>query len=84
MRESLAGKPIVIGDFTVVPLEETLTHRETGGRGQAVYVTRKPLGVAVISPAGSWALDMNGAQVPLESFTQEFEGLSEILENARR
>lgn len=80
MKESRAGKPITIGKFTVVPLEETRTHRATGGRGLSVFVTRKPIGVIVSSPEGSWALDMDGAQVPLESYTQEIEGLRELLE----
>ena len=48
MRESRAGKPIVIGEFTVVPLEEMRTHHATGGRGLAVFVTRQPVGVVVI------------------------------------
>jgi hypothetical protein len=83
MKESRAGKPIVIGEFTVVPLEEMHTHHATGGRGLAVFVTRKPAGIVVISPVGSWALDMDGAHVPLETCTQEFEGLRELLEGTR-
>jgi hypothetical protein len=83
MRESRAGKPIVIGEFTVVPLEEMHTHHATGGRGLAVFVTRKPAGVVVISPEGSWALNMDGAQVPLDSCTREFEGLRELLEGTQ-
>ena len=83
MRQSRAGKRIVIGEFTVVPLEETHSHHATGDRGLAVFVTRKPAGIVVSSPAGSWALDMDGAQVPLDSCTQEFEGLRELLEGTR-
>ena len=83
MRESRAGKPIVIGEFTVVPLEEIRKHHATGGRGLAVFVTRKPIGAIVISPAGSWALDMDGAQVPLDSYTREIHGLQELLEGTR-
>ena len=83
MRESRAGNPIVIGEFTVVPLEETHTHHASGGRGLAVFVTRKPVGVVVSSPEGRWALDMDGAQVPVESFTREFEGLWEFLEGTQ-
>ena len=83
MRRSCAGKPIKIGEFTIIPLDEMHSHHATGDRGLAVFVTRKPAGIVVSSRQGKWARDMAGAQVPVESCTQEFEGLKEILEDTQ-
>jgi hypothetical protein len=80
MKETRAGSPVAIGGLTVIPLEEVSSYHGTLGRGLAFFASRRPIGVIVSSAAGKRAIDVNGADVPLETYTGRIEGLQELLD----
>lgn len=80
MRKARFGAPIVLGDTTIIPLEETGLSRESGRHGSYVYAFMRPIGIVVRSPSGQWAIDMTGRPVPIETYLSRVSGLREALD----
>ena len=80
MKETRVGKPVAVGDITIVPLERVSVHH-AGGKGRvSVFVSREPIGVVVTSPRGQQAISVSGEEVPLATYIQDIEGLQEVLD----
>ena len=83
MKEMRIGKPITVGDTTIIPLErESIRVHHAGKKdGLSVQFSKEPIGIVVGTPQGKWAIDIHGEQVPLESYIREFHGLQEVLDS---
>lgn len=80
MREVRVGRPVTVGEMTIIPLETiSVCHRSKRDRF-AVYASKEPVGIVIRTPQSKYAFDIRGIQVPLETYTQEFDGLQEILD----
>ncbi len=58
MNEDRRGEPVVVGEVTITPLERVERYSESNGKGFFFYYSKRPVGVTVDSPAGSWDLDL--------------------------
>jgi hypothetical protein len=83
MNEKRVGYPITIGDIVVVPLEKVSSYHVNTDDGFNVCFLKEPIGIAVRSPQGKWAIDiMDGAEVPVESFYEQIHGLQQLFEDS--
>ncbi len=80
MKQARFCAPIVLGDTTVIPLEETGLSHESGRRGSYACAFMRPIGIVVLSPAGQRAIDITGRSVPIENYLSRVSGLRETLD----
>jgi hypothetical protein len=80
MRELRLGKPIMIGDTAIVPLEEMDSHCCSDRGMLTACVSKRPAAIVVASPRGKWAAGADGERVPLETYIQGVEGLRQLLD----
>ncbi|MCP4608281.1 MAG: hypothetical protein GY845_06170 [Planctomycetes bacterium] len=81
MREARVGQPITIGEITVVPLEIVMVFKVDNDSGHSLYFSLTPIGVALRTSQKRWAIDIDGNDVPLENYLQEFDTLGQVLDN---
>ncbi|MFC2017984.1 hypothetical protein ACFLTQ_01610 [Chloroflexota bacterium] len=81
MKERHADSAVVIGEITIIPLKEINMYYVNNTDNLSVYVSSEPIGIVINSPQGKWAIDIQGNQVPLETYIQKIHGLKQILEN---
>ena len=81
MKETCVGIPVIIGEITIIPLEEVSVYHDRNKGRLSVYASKGPIGIVVGSPQGKWAIDIYGGQVPLETYIQEIHGLQQVLDS---
>ena len=81
MRQKHAESAVVIGEITIIPLKETSIYYVNSADSHSFYLLSEPIGIVVDSPQGKRAINIQGKQVPLETYVQEIPGLKQILEN---
>ncbi|GAI39225.1 unnamed protein product [marine sediment metagenome] len=81
MKQMCVGKPVIVGEITIVPLEGVNVYQHSTRDGFSVYVSREPVGFVIGSPQGKQAVDIYGEQVPLETYIQEVDGLQQVLDS---
>ena len=82
MKEDRIGSPITVGDITVIPLEKVSLYHVNTKEGFTMYFSKEPVGIAISSPQRKWAIDIiDGEEVPLESYYEQFDDLQQILDN---
>lgn len=64
-REARFGEPIEIGDVTLTPLVEVSAWVRPEAGGLAGGGRVEPLGVLVEGPDGTWAVGLDGEDLPL-------------------
>ena len=73
MKEVQFSAPILIGDITIRPMERIRVDRTDTGTGFYFYACREPVGILIETPEHKWALDLEGAEIPLENVPYETE-----------
>ena len=73
MKQVQFSAPILIGDITIRPMERVQVHRTDTGTGFYVYASREPVGILIETPERKWALDLEGAEIPLDMVPYETE-----------
>lgn len=58
MNKVCSGEPRVVGEVTTTPMERVERYRVSNGKGFFAYFSKRPVGVTVDSPQGSWDLDL--------------------------
>ena len=79
MKEERAGSPVRVGEVTIVPLERVAVHHGGGKDRLWAYVCKEPVGVVVVSAGETWALNVQGERVPLETYIDRIDGLRSVL-----
>ena len=78
MKEIRVGRPVIVGEVTIVPLERVSVYHDSGEDRLSVYISKEPVGIMISSPQGKWAVDMCGRQMPRETYIQEIRGLQQV------
>lgn len=81
MRQARVGQPVAIGEITVIPLENTMMFRVDNDSGHSLFFSRQVVGVALRTSQKRWAIDIDGNEVPLENYLQEFDDLQQVLDS---
>lgn len=81
MKEISVGTPVTIGEITIIPLVEISTYHNNNRDMLSVYVSKEPVGIVVGSRQSKWAIDIDGRQVPLETYTRKINGLQQTLDS---
>ena len=81
MRESRIGRPLVVGETTIIPLESVSVYHKGEKSSFMCYITVEPLGIVISSLKGKSALDIYGHQVPLEVYFKKIEGLQQFIDD---
>lgn len=63
MTELRQGAPVVIGDLKIIPIEAVCCDRYPIKRGFCISAFKAPAYVVVVTPSGTRAFDMAGAEV---------------------
>ena len=80
MKERRADNPIRVGEITIIPLIElSVNHVYNKKYGLMIHISNVPIGIAIDSPQGIWAIDIHGTEVPLDTYIREIPGLQNIL-----
>ena len=80
MKQVRLGRPVIVGETTIVPLEEVTVHYRSKKAGVLAYVCKEPLGIIIGTPQGKWAVDICGEPMPLETYIQTVDGLQQVLD----
>ncbi len=81
MKETRAGRPIIVGEITIIPLERLSVYHDGRKGGLLIYASKEPIGIVIVSPQGTAAIDMCGGQVPLENYIRDIHGLQQLLDS---
>ena len=81
MKEVHVGRPIIVGETTIIPLERVRVSHSTEKGGLSAYISKEPIGIVISTPQGKWAVDICGGQVTLEAYIQEIPGLQQVLDS---
>ncbi len=66
MKEVQFSAPILIGDITIRPMVRIQVDRTDTDTGFYFYACREPVGILIETPEHKWALDLEGAEIPLD------------------
>lgn len=81
MKEISVETAVTIGETTIIPLVEISTYHNHEKGMLSVYVSKEPVGIVLSSPHRKWALDIEGREVSLETYTREIDGLQQTLDS---
>ena len=81
MKEISVGTPVIVGEVTIIPLEKMTEYHNHDKHMFSVYVYKEPVGVVISSKQEKRAIDIEGKQVPLETYTRKIKGLQQILDS---
>lgn len=80
-EEVKCGESIAVGAVTVVPIIRTVARcRKGGGSGVMGFGVKDVLGVVVLSPQGTRAINVSGEEVPVEDYAAQVPELARLLE----
>jgi len=80
MKQVCVGRPVTVGEATIVPLEEVTVYYHSNRAGFLAYVCKEPLGIIISSSQGKWAVDICGEPMPLKTYIQTVDGLQQVLD----
>jgi len=81
MKERRTSTPVIIGEITIIPLEEVVSYGINVKGRLSIYYSKEPIGIAISSPQGKWAIDVYGGQISLDTCIEEVPGLQQVLDN---
>lgn len=79
MDELRAGKAMVVGRVTVIPIEHLLLQTETSHTGGRLVGAMAPYAIVVCQASGVRAFDVQAAEVPVNDLVREVPGLEAVL-----
>ena len=79
MDKLQAGKPLVVGKFTLVPIERFLLHTEKGCTGYWLAAHKELHAIIISDTQGIRALNLQAKEVSLEQLTKAVPNLDAIL-----
>jgi len=79
MDELRAGNPMVACGVTLVPIERCSIQSDTGDMGCWLSGQKEPCAIIVCDATGVRALNMKGAEIPVEDLVQKITDLGALL-----
>ena len=79
MDELSTGNPLVVGEVTLVPIERSLIHSNTGNIGCWLSGLKEPYAIIICDAIGIRAFDTEAAEIPVESLVQKIPDLVSVL-----
>ena len=79
MDELYAGKPMVAGEVTIVPIERCYVHAVPGNIGCWFNGLKEPFAIIVCDAIGIRAYDTAAIEISVASLIQKIPDLSEVL-----
>jgi len=79
MDELRAGKPMVAGKVTLVPIERCFIQSDTGDMVCRVSGFKEPYAVIVCDAVGICAFDTESVEISVESLMQKIPDLGSVL-----
>lgn len=84
MDELNAGKPMVAGGVTIVPIERRYFQAVAGDLGYWLSGLKEPLAIIIIDATGIRAYDTAALEIPVAPLIQEIPGLSAVLASSKQ
>ena len=79
MDELRAGKPMVVGEITLIPIERCYIHSIPGDKGGWLYGLKEPFAIITCDATGIRAYDTASIEISVASLIQKIPDLSAVL-----
>ncbi|MCI0504814.1 MAG: hypothetical protein L0Z73_01765 [Gammaproteobacteria bacterium] len=79
MDKLQAGKPLAVGNFTLVPIEHFIMHTGKGRTGCWLAAHKEPYAIIICGTHGIRAFNLEAKEVSLEHLAQAIPDLGAIL-----
>ena len=80
IEEVKAGRPIKIGEITLVPIERTFVSCVGMEGGAVVRGSKGIVGILVVSGKNRYAVDLTGEEVPMDRYLKQVPELARLLD----
>ena len=84
MDELRAGKPIVAGEVTIVPIERCYIQSVPGDMGCWLYGLKEPFAIITFDATGIRAYDTAAIEISVASLIQKIPDLSAVLSSSKQ
>ena len=75
-----ARQPISVGEITLVPIERTFVSCVGTVGGAVVRGSKGIAGIVVVSGKNRYAIDLTGAEVPMDRYLKQVPELAQMLD----
>ncbi|MHC4844366.1 MAG: hypothetical protein ACYTEE_11235 [Planctomycetota bacterium] len=84
MDELRAGKPMIAGKVTIVPIERNYIQSVSGEMGFWLYGFKEPFAIIIFDATGIRAYDTAAIEISVASLIQKIPNLSAILASSKQ
>jgi hypothetical protein len=84
MDELCAGKPMVVGEVTIVPIERCYMQFVPGDIGCWLYGLKEPFAIIIFDATGVRAYDKAAIEISVSSLIQKIPELSAVLASSKQ
>ena len=81
MKTLCAGKPFISRQTAIIPIEETVVYRKSILKNHFFYGSKRPKGLVLVDRGNVKAFNMNFEELPIENFTNNIEGLEDLIKH---
>ena len=78
-KELTTVNPVTVAGVTVVPVSRVRINGWHGRRGVAIFGSKQPVGVIIVSPSAKRAFRITGEEISLEQLAEENPEIAETL-----
>ena len=75
MKKLVAGKPIKIRTYTIIPIEEIRFYNKNIKNNFFIYGSKNPKGIIVLSSGDQQAFDIHSNELQIDELMDKVEGL---------
>ncbi len=79
MKRLRAGRPIVVDDLQLIPVESTELYADQASGRLTAVAAKQPVAIVVRVAGRVWALDLEGREMSLSALLRDVEGLQDIM-----
>jgi hypothetical protein len=72
-----AGPSVTVGNLALMPVTAAAAGGEASGAGVMAFGTIEPIAIVFRAAERSWAVDVEGREVPLDALVRDVAGLRE-------
>jgi hypothetical protein len=77
MKQLRAGPSVTVGTLELMPVTAAAAGGDASGAGVMAFGTIEPIAIVFRAGQRSWAVDLNGREVPLDALVRDVAGLRE-------
>jgi hypothetical protein len=84
MDELRAGKPMIAGEVTIIPIERCYIQSVPGDMGGLLYGLKEPFAIIIFDAIGIRAYDTSTKEISVASLIQKIPNLSAMMASSKQ